>query len=209
MFVTSEFPSEIPRIQTRNYSYTTTLYTIPKMKIGTKILILFFTLNLLSCKVTTQETEVKKPTTKFDFSKVEEFRNTKLTGQIINDYDNLFSRSEEKDLDEFIFDYNLKSTREIVIVTIKNIEPYSDIQKFSTDLANYWRIGNSEKNNGLIIVVCNPCIQIGIATGIGTELILTDEICKEVIEKTIIPELKKGKYFTAIANGVTELINKW
>jgi len=175
------------------------------MKIGTKILILFLTFNLLSCKGTYQKTEIKKPNVEFDFSKIEKFKETKLTGQIINDYDNLFSRSQEKELDEFISDYNLKSSREIVIVTIKNIEPYSDIQKYSTDLANYWRIGHSEENKGLIIVLCNSCKQVGIATKQN----LTDNISKEIIEKTIITEFNKGKFFNGIRNGVTDLINNW
>ena len=175
------------------------------MKIGTKILILLLTFNLLSCKGTAQETEIEKPPTEFDFSKVEKFRNTKLTGQIINDYDNLFSRSQEKELDEFISDYNLKSNRQIVIVTIKSIKPYSDIQKYSTDLANYWKIGHIEENNGLLIVMCNSCKQIGIST----KQFLTDEKSKETIKKTIITEFKKGEYYNGIRNGVTEIINNW
>ena len=61
----------------------------------------------------------------------------------------------------------------------------------------------------MTIVVCNPCKQIGIATGLGTELILTDEICKNVIDQTIIPEFKDGNFYDGIKNGVVELIEKW
>ena len=72
-----------------------------------------------------------------------------------------------------------------------------------------WGVGTAEKNNGLTIVVCNPCKQIGIATGTGTELILTDEICKKVIEEKIIPEFKNGEFYNGIKKGVIELIEKW
>lgn len=47
----------------------------------------------------------------------------------------------------------------------------------------------------MAIVVCKPWLQIAIATGYGTELILTDEICKKVIEDKIVPEFKKGKFY--------------
>ena len=57
--------------------------------------------------------------------------------------------------------------------------------------------------------MCNPCRQIGIATGFGTELILTDEICENVIDQTIIPEFKNGDFCDGIKNGVIELIEKW
>jgi uncharacterized protein len=96
-----------------------------------------------------------------------------------------------------------------VIVTIDSIKPYESIQRYATDLGEKWGIGSAEKNNGLAIVVCNPCKQIGIATGTGTELILTDEICKKVIEEKIIPEFKNGEFYNGIKKGVIELIEKW
>lgn len=183
--------------------------TIPKMKIGTKILILFLSLNLLTFKGTAQETKTKKPTTEFDFSTVEKFQGTKLKSQIINDYDGIFSPLQRKELSDIIYNYNIETTRQIVIVTIDSISPYSDIRKYATDLSNYWGVGDAEKNNGLTIVMCNSCSKIGIATGTGTELILTDEICKEVIEKTIVPKFKNGEFYDGIKNGVIELIAKW
>ena len=180
--------------------------TIQKMKIETKILILFLTLNLLSCKGFAQETETK---TEFDFSKIEKFKETKLKGQIINDYDSVFNTTQRKELSDILYKYNIKTTRQIVVVTIDSIKPYSNIQKFTTDLGKYWGVGTAEKDNGLIILLCKPCGQIQIGTGTGTELILTDGICKEVIDKIIIPEFKNGEFYSGIKKGVTKLIEKW
>ena len=179
------------------------------MKIGTKILILFLTLNLLSYKGTAQETEVKQTTTEFDFSTVEKFRETKIKGQIINDYNSVFSPSQRKELSDIIYDYNIETTRQIVIVTIDSIDPYSDIQKMANDFGKYLGVGTAEKNNGLIILLCKPCQKIGIATGLGTKMILTDEICKNVIDQTIIPEFKTGDFYNGIKNGVLELMKNW
>ncbi|MFD1062047.1 TPM domain-containing protein [Winogradskyella litorisediminis] len=178
------------------------------MKIGTKILILFLTLNLLSCKGSAQETETRQTTPEFDFSERGKSNFPKPIG-IINDYGQIFTESQRTELTKILYDYDIETTRQIVVVTIDSIKPYSNIQKYATDLGNEWGIGDAEKNNGLTIVVCNPCRQIGMATGLGTELILTDEICKNVIDQTIIPEFKNGEFYNGIKNGVTELIEKW
>ena len=185
-----------------------TLY-IREMKIRSKIVIFFFTLNLLSCKSSAQETETKKPTTEFDLSTVDEFRDTKLKGQIINDYDSIFNPNQRRELADLIYDYNIKTTRQIVVVTIDSIKPYSNIQNFATDLGKYWGVGTYEKDNGLVILFCKPERKIGIATGYGTELVLTDEICKSVIDSVILPEFRNGKYYNGIKNGVTELMKMW
>ena len=178
------------------------------MKIGTKILILFLTLNLLSFKGNAQDTEKKKPTPEFDFSEMEKNSFPKPIG-IINDYGQVFTESQRTELTKILYDYDIETTRQIVVVTIDSIKPYNNIQKYATDLGQTWGVGTAEKNNGLTIVFCNPCKQIGIATGTGTELILTDEICKKVIEEKIIPEFKNGEFYSGIKKGVLELIEKW
>ncbi|MCK7591081.1 TPM domain-containing protein [Subsaxibacter sp. CAU 1640] len=173
------------------------------------LLVLILTLNVCTCKGIAQEQDTVQSTTKFDFSKIEKFRNTKLQGQIINDYDSIFSPSQRIELTKLLYDYDIKTTRQVVVVTVDSIKPYSDIQKYATDLMNYWGVGNAETNNGLAIVLCKPCRKVAIATGYGTELVLTDDICKKVIEETIIPEFKKGDYYLGIKTGVLELIERW
>lgn len=179
------------------------------MKIITQILVLFLTFNLLSCKGSANEPRTTKPISDFDLSTVEKFRETKLKGLIINDYDSIFSTFQREELSKILYEYDVNTTRQIVVVTIDSIHPYSDIQKMATDLGDYWGVGTAEKDNGLVILFCKPCRQIGIATGYGTELVLTDDICKEVIDKTMIPNFKKEAYYNGIKAGVTELITKW
>ena len=128
---------------------------------------------------------------------------------IINDFSRVFTASQRNELSKILYDYDIKTTRQIVVVTVDSISPYKDIQKFGTDLANEWGVGSLEKNNGLVIVLCNPIKQVGIATGTGTELILTDEICKRVIDHIMVPEFKNGSYYNGIKKGVTELMVAW
>lgn len=178
------------------------------MKIETKILILFLSLNLLCYKCLAQKTENKNSTTEIEFSETKKDTFPKPIG-IINDYGQLFTESQEAELTKILFNYNIETTRQIVVVTVNSISPYNNIQKYATDLGNNWGVGTANKNNGLAIVVCKPCKKIGIATGRGIEITLTDEVCTEVIEKNIIPKFKRGEFYNGIKSGITELIVKW
>ena len=175
------------------------------MKFLPKYLILLIALLSLSCDGVAQKKEQRS----FDFSTVKEFRETKMTGQIINDYAGVFTPAQSKELFEILYEYDQQTTRQIVVVTVDSISPYTDIQQMAADLGNYWGVGSAEKNNGLVVLLCKPCKQIALGTGTGTELVLTDEVCQEVIKTTIIPEFKKGDFFAGIHNGITELIEKW
>ncbi|WP_452219398.1 TPM domain-containing protein [Lacinutrix undariae] len=178
------------------------------MKSGTKILILFLTLSFLSFRGIAQETKTKKSTTEINYSEMRKSSIPKPIG-IINDYGQVFTEIQRTELSKILYDYDIETTRQIVVVTIDSIKPYNNIQKYATDLGQTWGVGAAKKNNGLTIVICNPCKQIGIATGTGTALVLTDEICKKVMKETIIPEFKNGEFYSGIKKAVIELIEMW
>ena len=127
----------------------------------------------------------------------------------VSDYEKIFTESQISNLTQIVSEYEEKTTREIAVVTINSIEPYENIDDYTTDLGNAWGIGKAETNNGLLILFSTNLREIRISTGYGTEKILTDEICKRVIDQTIIPEFKRGEYYTGIKKGIGELIKKW
>lgn len=128
---------------------------------------------------------------------------------VVSDYENIFSEDEVLNLTKIITNYEKATTRQIAFITLKSIEPYNNIIDYSTDLANEWGIGKVKENNGILIILSSNLRKIRISTGYGTEKILTDEICKEIIDNTIIPEFKQGEYYTGIEKGILAIINKW
>ena len=173
------------------------------------IFIVFLTIS--SCK--TKQTEKAEPNTnapKVEFSEYDLGKSDlpKLKRQV-NDYEFVFTMEQLEKLTLMIRKFEKNTTNQIAIVSIKSIGKYSDFDKFAVDLSNYNGIGLKEKDNGLSIVFSKNLRKIRISTGFGTEKILTDEICKNIIDQTIIPEFKNGDYYSGIEKGLAELIAKW
>lgn len=179
------------------------------MKNTIKIFVLFAILSFLHFDATAQEKNAQKPKTEFDLSSIDQFRETKRLGRMVSDFNNVFSSSQINELGKILQDYEIRTTRQIVVVTVDNIDPYKDIQEMATALGDYWGVGMKGKDNGLVILFCKPCRQVGIATGKGTELILTDDISKEVIDQVMIPEFRNGKFYQGIKKGTLALMDKW
>lgn len=127
----------------------------------------------------------------------------------VSDYEFIFSSEELIALTEIIRDFEKKTSNEIAIVSIETIGNYTDFDKYALDLSNYWGIGQENKDNGLSIIFSKNLKKIRISTGNGTEKILTDKICKTVIDEIIIPEFKNGNYYLGISKGLSELLIKW
>lgn len=127
----------------------------------------------------------------------------------INDFENLFSGSQEKVLDSIIKDFEKKTTVEIAIVTLdSNMVDYSDFNDFIVEIHNHWGIGKKYKNNGVVIGISAAYRRIRISNGYGIERILTDVETKSIIDNYILPHFKNGDYFGGTLSGLNSLIGK-
>ena len=127
----------------------------------------------------------------------------------VNDYYDLLSEQEIVALDKVLRDYEKETTREVVLIVVKDIKPYEDILAFGKDMGNRLGVGKKEKNNGLMMILDMGESNVGISTGLGTEKILTDSICQVVINEEIIPKFKKGEFFDGILTGFEALMARW
>lgn len=162
------------------------------------ILFLLIIITLLSCK-----------TDKNTHPKVNTLLPENPHQAVVLDISNLFIPSEKEDLTIKIIDFEKRSENQIAILTIDSIKPYNDIKQYGNDVCNYWGVGKKDKDNGLVIVVCKPCRKVALSTGYSTEQILTDSICKSIIENTIIPHFKEDAFYKGIDKALDSIIKKW
>jgi len=108
-----------------------------------------------------------------------------------------------------IIDFEEKTTNEIAIITIDSLPNGTSSMYHATQLANKLGVGKKDKNNGLLILISKNDQHIALATGYGTETILTDSICKKIIETTIIPKFKNGYYYKGIDVALDSIFIKW
>ncbi|QTE21539.1 TPM domain-containing protein [Polaribacter cellanae] len=181
------------------------------MKRRTNLFIfLFLVINLLNCKIIKNEEKTASNSSGVTLNS-HDFENNDFpkNRREVNDYEAVFNVDEITILTKIIRDFERKTTNQIAIVSISSIGTYTDFDKYAIDLSNYWKVGQKNKDNGLTIVFSKKLRKIRISTGNGTEKILTDQICKAIINQIIIPEFKNGNYYEGVYKGLAELIAKW
>ncbi len=132
--------------------------------------------------------------------------NIKLNQNVVQDNTSLFSKEEIIDLTKKIIDYEAVSTNEICLFTLDSLPKNFTALQYATDIANKLGVGKKEKNNGLLILISKHDRQLSIATGYGTEKVLTDDYCKKVVDSIIIPEFKKDLFYQGINNALNSII---
>lgn len=124
-----------------------------------------------------------------------------------NDYENLFTESEQKNLDSIITKFEKETSIEISIVTINTLKVSEEkFEDLTLHMARTWKIGKADKDNGILIGISKGYRRIRIQNGNGIEKIITDEETKNIIEKYFIPYFRKVEYYDGTFIGLGELI---
>lgn len=127
-------------------------------------------------------------------------------GSYIYDFEKILSKEQWIKLDSLYASHEEKTTNQIALITTSDFSPDSSIESYSLSMGRKLGIGQKEKDNGVLIVFSNQQRQTRIATGYGTELILTDEIAKNIIDNQMLPNFKQDKYFEGIWAGSLAIV---
>lgn len=175
------------------------------MKLQRILIILFLTLNLISCKSTTVESQIKNQ----ESSKINKLEFPNQLG-FVNDFEDIFTKEQNAFLTNLLKYYQETSNREITIITIEFIPEKTDFMQYAIGLANNWKVGENNNGNGLTIVLSKTLRKIRISTTTKTQYYyLSDKLCQKVVDEIMIPEFKKEKYYDGLLLGLNELIKKW
>lgn len=125
----------------------------------------------------------------------------------INDYVNLLSEEENKQLSAKLIEYEDSSSTQIVIVIIDSLAGIAP-ETYAQQWAESWGIGQKGADNGLLLLLSMKDRKIRIEVGYGLEDKLTDAFCNEVINNILVPKFRALKYSEAINIALDELIKK-
>lgn len=93
---------------------------------------------------------------------------------------------------------------ELCVVAVQSIGEI-DAFDFCYELFQRWGIGKQGKNTGVLLFLAVESRDIRIMTGGGIEGILTDALCNEIINKTMLQPLQAGDYSAGMALGALRI----
>ena len=93
---------------------------------------------------------------------------------------------------------------ELCVVAVESIGQ-ADAFDFCYEVFQRWGIGKEGKNTGVLVFLAVESRDIRIMTGGGIEGVLTDAVCNEIIQSTMISPLRNADYSDALALGALRI----
>ncbi len=126
-----------------------------------------------------------------------------LSGRVV-DQAELLSDAQEAELTVKLEALERASSRQLVVATVPDLQGF-DERDYGYQLGRRWGIGQSEANNGLILLVAPNERRVAIEVGYGLEPIVTDALSHQIIQQQILPRFRAGDYPGGITAGVDAL----
>jgi len=127
-----------------------------------------------------------------------------LTGRIV-DQANIIPADTRAAIEPKLVDLENKSGIQLVVATIRSLEG-EEIEPYANQLFRTWKLGQKDKNNGVLLLVAPNEKRVRIEVGYGLEGTLTDAISKIIITNAIAPRFKTGNFGEGITRGVDDII---
>lgn len=128
-----------------------------------------------------------------------------LTGRVV-DQAGVISSDGKTRIEAKLKDLEDKSGIQLVVATVKSLEG-GDIETYANQLFRTWKLGQAQKNNGVLLLVAPNEHKVRIEVGYGLEGTLTDALSSVVIASAIIPRFKAGDFSGGIERGVDGIIS--
>src|ERR1700704_611117 len=128
-----------------------------------------------------------------------------LTGRVVDDA-NILDPQTRAVLTDKLAALEAKTTDQLVVVTLKSLQGTS-VEDFGVELGRRWKIGQKDKNNGVLLIVAPNERKVRIEVGYGLEGALTDAVSRLIIENAITPRFRANDFPGGITRGVDDIIS--
>ncbi len=123
----------------------------------------------------------------------------------VADHAKIIDEQTENSLNAFLAELEVKTGAQMVVLTV-NTTGGIPIDQFSIDVANQWKLGQSQLDNGILMVIAKEDRKYSIEVGSGLETVIPNSFCEEIGNVLFVPNFRNGNYSEGIYQGAISVI---
>ena len=129
-----------------------------------------------------------------------------LWGLRVHDDAKVLTQQTIDDLEKKLKDFEDSTSNQIAILIISSLDGES-LEDYSLRVAEKWKLGQKEKDNGVLLLIAVEDHKMRIETGYGLEGVLTDAICARIIRNELARNFRKDDYDEGVTAGVQAIMD--
>ena len=123
----------------------------------------------------------------------------------VNDYAGVISDKDKTSMEDVAKEVEEKTGAQIAVLTVKSMAPYTSIDQFGMAVAEKWKVGQKDKDTGIILILAMEERQVRIEVGYGLEGIFNDAKVGRILDNTVIPYFRGGDFSAGLRRGMFKI----
>jgi uncharacterized protein len=122
----------------------------------------------------------------------------------VTDRAGIISQKTRLELESLLQAFEKSTTNQVVVATFQDLGG-TTIEDFSIRLAETWKIGQKDRDNGVILLISKNDREVRIEVGYGLEGVLPDAVCHHIIQDKIVRAFRNQNYDDGIVSAVNAI----
>jgi uncharacterized protein len=127
-----------------------------------------------------------------------------LAGRV-TDQTGTLTGEQKSVLEETLRSFEARKGSQVAVLIVPSTAPET-IEQYALRVAEQWKPGRKNVDDGAILVVAKDDRTLRIEVGYGLEGALTDATCKRIISEIIVPRFRQGDFYGGITAGVDQIL---
>ncbi|PZR41472.1 MAG: hypothetical protein DI538_01120 [Azospira oryzae] len=128
-----------------------------------------------------------------------------LWGLHVHDEAHALQQATIDQLEKKLITYEDSTTNQVALLIVSTLDGES-IEEYSLKVAEKWKLGQKNKDNGVLLLVAVDDHKMRIEVGQGLESVLTDAQSNRIIRNEIAPNFRKDDYDAGVIAGVDGIL---
>jgi uncharacterized protein len=124
---------------------------------------------------------------------------------LVVDLTGTLTAAQQSALDEKLTAFQARKGAQVAVLILPTTEP-EDIAQFGPRLAQAWKVGRKNVDDGAILIVAKDDRALRIEVQYGLEGALTDATASRIINDTIVPLFKQGDFYGGVNAGLDQML---
>lgn len=123
----------------------------------------------------------------------------------VTDLTGTLTKEQTASLEQMLQSFEARKGSQIAVLMVPTTTPEA-IEQYALRVAERWKIGRKNVDDGAILVVAKNDRTLRIEVGYGLEGALNDATANRIIREVIVPRFREGDFYGGINAGVDRMI---
>ncbi|HEV7240280.1 MAG TPA: TPM domain-containing protein [Thermoanaerobaculia bacterium] len=125
--------------------------------------------------------------------------------RLLTDNVGILKSSEVKELERMLSAIEKYELAKAIVYIDRAVPPSETLEAYTLRLASAWKVGDANRDDGIVIFVFVDDRRMRIEVGLGLEEVLTNDEARNIIDNKLKPAFRDGRFAQGLASALQSM----